>query len=207
MREVTARLAASGEAVTTTLIAHKRLVLIAETRGAYLERPGSDTINPLIRLAQQGEATYWSQADPSAYEGPRAEFLLTATRLLHEAGVPLLAATDAGIFAIIPGASMARELELMVDAGLSPHQALASATRTSAQILGFEKTGVIAPGYRANLVLLPEDPLTHVGAVEFPAAVMLGGYWMDDIKLEELRQAARDTSLVRSLWRAVQMMF
>ena len=100
---------------------------------------------------------------------------------------------------------MARELELMAEAGLSPHQALASATRTSAQILGFEQTGVIAPGYRANLVLLPEDPLTRIGAVEFPAAVILGGYWMDEIKLEDLKQAARDTSLIRSAWRALQM--
>ena len=205
MREVAARLAASGEAVTTTLIAHKRLVLIAQTKGSYLDRPGSDTINPLIRLAQRGEAKFWSEVDPATYEGPRAEFYLTATRLLHEAGVPLIAASDAGLFAIIPGRSMARELELMVEAGLSPHQALASATRVSAQILGFEKTGVIAPGYRANLVLLPEDPLNNVGAIEFPAAVMLGGYWMDEIKLEELREAARDTSLVRSAWRALQM--
>ena len=205
MRKLAERLAGSGEAVTTTLIAHKALVLIAETRGAYLQRPGSDTINPLIRLAQRGDAKYWSQADPSAYEGPRAEFYLAATRSLHEAGVPLVAATDAGLFAIIPGASMARELELLVEAGLSPHQALASATRVSAQILGFEKTGVIAPGYRANLVLLPEDPLTRIGAVEFPAAVMLRGYWMDETALQELKEAARDTSLIRSAWRALQM--
>ena len=205
MRDVAAKLAASGEAVTPTLLAHKRLVLIAETKGAYLDRPGSDTINPLIRLAQRGEAKFWSKADPSAYEGPRAEFYLAATRLLHEAGVPLIAGTDAGVFAVIPGASMARELELMVQSGLSPHEALASATRTSAQTLGFEQTGMIAPGYRANLVLLPEDPLIQIGAVEFPAAVMLGGYWMDDVKLEALKEAARDTSLIRSAWRALQM--
>jgi len=206
MREVAIKLAVSGEAVTTTLIAHRRLVRIAETKGAYLDRPGSDTINPLIRLAQRGDANYWSEADP-AREGRRAEFHLTATRLLHEAGVPLIAGSDAGIFAIIPGRSMARELELLVEAGLSPHQALASATRTSAQILGFEKTGVIAPGYLANLVLLPEDPLARIGSVESPAAVMLGGYWMDEIKLEDLKQAARDTSLIRSVWRALQMKF
>lgn len=207
MREVAEKLAASGEAVTTTLIAHKSLVLIAETKGAYLQRPGSDTINPLIRLAQHGDAKYWSQADPSAYEGPRADFYLTATRLLHEAGAPLVAGTDAGLFSIIPGASMARELELLVEAGLSPHQALASATRISARTLGFQQSGMIAPGYCANLVLLPEDPLTRIGAVEFPAAVMLGGYWMDDVKLEELREAARDTSLIRSFWRALRMKF
>lgn len=205
MRDVAAKLAASGEAVTPTLLAHKRLVLIAETKGAYLDRPGSDTINPLIRLAQRGEAKFWSEADPLAYEGPRAEFYLTATRLLHEAGVQLIAGTDAGVFAVIPGVSMARELELMVQSGLSPHEALASATRASARTLGFEQTGMIAPGYRANLVLLPEDPLIQIGAVEFPVAVMLGGYWMDDVKLEALKEAARDTSLIRSAWRALEM--
>ena len=205
MREVADTLAASGEAVTTTLIAHKRLVLIAETRGAYLERPGSETINPLVRFAQRADARFWSEVDPSAYEGPRAEFYLAATRWLHEAGVPLTAGTDSGLFAIIPGRSMARELELLVEAGLSPREALASATRRNAQTLGFERTGAIAPGYRANLVLLSEDPLASVGAVEFPAAVMLRGYWMDDVKLEALREGARDTSLVRSLWRALQM--
>ncbi len=205
MREVADTLAASGEAVSTTLIAHKGLVMIAETKGAYWDRPGTETINPLIRLAQRADARYWSQVDPSAYEGPRAEFYLKATRLLHEAGVPLIASTDAGILAIIPGASMARELELLVEAGLSPHQALASATRISAETLGFEQTGVIAPGYRANLVLLSEDPLTNISAVEFPAAVMLRGQWMDDIKLEELREGARNTSFIRSAWRALQM--
>lgn len=205
MREVADTLAASGEAVSTTLIAHKRLVLIAETKGEYLERPGSDTINPLIRIAQRADARFWSKIDPSAYEGPRAEFYLKATRLLHEAGVPLIASTDAGIFAIIPGRSMARELELLVDAGLSPHQALESATRISAQILGFDQTGMIAPGYRANLVLLSEDPLANISAVEFPAGVMLRGQWMDTTKLEELREGARNTSLIRSLWRALQM--
>lgn len=205
MREMAVKLAASGEAVTPTLIAHKALVLIAETQGRYLGRPGADTINPLSRLAGHSAAKYWSQVDPLAYEGPRAEFYLTATRLLHEAGVPLIAGTDAGVFTVIPGESMARELELLFEAGLSPHEALASATRISAEVLGFEKAGVIAPGYRANLVLLPEDPLANIGAVEFPVAVMLNGYWMDEIKLEELKVGARETSLVRSVWRGLQM--
>jgi len=205
MREVAARLAASGDVVTPTLIAHKRLVLIAETKGAYLDRPGSETINPLVRFFERGSEEYWSNVDPSVYEGPHAEFFLTATRLLHNAGVPLIAGTDSGGFGIIPGASLARELELLVAAGLSPHDALAAATRLSAEVLGFERSGVIAPGYRANMVLLPEDPLRQIGAVEFPAGVMIGGYWLDEIELEAMRNAARDTSFVRSLWRVLEM--
>ncbi|MDY7092151.1 MAG: amidohydrolase family protein [Acidobacteriota bacterium] len=205
MRAVADRLRASGDVVTPTLIAHRRLVLIAQSQGAYLERPGSETINPLVRLFEQGAEEYWSSAEVSEYEAPHAEFFLKATGLLHEAGVPLIAGTDAGGFGIIPGASLARELELLVAAGLSPHDALATATRVSAQALGFERTGQIAPGYRANLVLLEEDPLQRIGAVESPAAVMIRGEWLDEARLESLRQAARDTSLVRSAWRALEM--
>ena len=205
MREVAAQLAASGEVVTPTLIAHKRLVRIAETQGAYLNRPGSDTINPLVRRFERGSEDYWSGVDPSAHEGPHADFLLAATRLLHQAGVPLIAGTDSGGFGLIPGASMARELELLVAAGLTPHDALAAATRVGAEALGFDRTGVIAPGYRANMVLLPEDPMRRIGAIEFPAGVMIGGHWLDEIELEAMKDSARDSSFVRSFLRVLEM--
>ena len=205
MRALATTLAASGEAVTPTLIAHRRLVLIAETKGAYLERPGSDTINPLVRRFERGSEAYWSSADPSDYEGPHAAFFLVATGLLHEAGVPLIAGTDSGSFAIIPGASLAEELELLVAAGLSAHDALAAATRVSADVLAFEQSGVIAPGHRANLVLLGADPLTDIGAVAFPEGVMIGGRWLDPDALEAMRGAAREGSFFRSLWRVIEM--
>jgi hypothetical protein len=205
MREVAAQLAASGEVVTPTLIAHKRLVRIAETQGVYLDQPGSDTINPLVRRFERGSERYWSAVDPSFHEGPHADFLLAATRLLHQAGVPLIAGTDSGGFGLIPGASMARELELLVAAGLTPHDALAAATFVNAEALGFQQTGVIAPGYRANMVLLPEDPIRRIGAIEFPAGVMIGGYWLDEIALEAMKDSARDTSFVRSFLRVLEM--
>ncbi|WP_339913332.1 amidohydrolase family protein [uncultured Brevundimonas sp.] len=205
MRLLASRLSASGEVVTPTLIAHKRLVLIAETQGRYLDGPGSDTINPLVRFFERGSEQYWSGVEASNYERPHADFFLTATRLLHEAGVPLIAGTDSGSFGLVPGASLARELELLVAAGLSPHDALASATRSSAEALGFERSGIVAPGYRANLVLLIGDPLTQIGAVELPSGVMVGGHWIDEAGLEAMRNSARDTSFVRSLWRVLEL--
>jgi imidazolonepropionase-like amidohydrolase len=104
-----------------------------------------------------------------------------ATQLLHEAGVSLISGTDSGSFAIIPGASMARELELLVEADLTPHEALASVTQVSATVLGFEQTGVIAPSYRANLVLLPQDPLTKSKRSNF-----LPVSWLEAIGLTNL---------------------
>jgi len=157
MRELAERLAKSGEVVTPTLIAHLRLVLIAETDGAYLNIAGADTINPLTRLFSRDAEAYWSSMDPSQYERPHADFFLAATGLLNESGVPLIAGTDSGSFGIVPGASLTRELELLVAAGLSPYEALAAATRVSAETLKFPQSGVIAEGYRANLVMVADD--------------------------------------------------
>lgn len=209
MRQVAAQLAVSGEVVTPTLIAHKRLVRIAESKGAYLEGLGSDAINPLVRFYARDAEQFWSQMDPSTYEQPHAKFFLTATRLLHEAGVPLIAGTDSGGFGLIPGASLANELELLIAASLTPYEALASATRVSAKALGFANSGMIAPGYRANLVLLAKDPLQSIGAVAQPSGVMIGGHWLDEAELKQMRHAAKDNSLNRTfnrtLWRFIEM--
>jgi len=206
MDAVAQRLAQSGDVVTPTLIAHQRLVMIAQTRGAHLDRAGSDTINPFMRLLERGAEQHWREVDVSAYEAPHAAFFLAATRQLHEAGVPLIAGTDAGGIGLIPGAALARELELLVAAGMTPHEALAAATRISAETLGFDRTGVIAPGYRANLVLLGEDPLARIGAVDSPLGVMVRGYWLDASGVAAMQAAARDTSMTRSFWRALRML-
>lgn len=208
MAELAKTLATSGEALTPTLIAHQRLVLIAQSKGAYLTRPGNDMINPLVTWFASGAQQFWSQMDASKYEAPHAEFFLKATGLLHQAGVPLLTGTDSGSFGIIPGESVARELELLVAAGLSPWQALMSATRRNAEVLGFENTGQILPGYRANLILLEKDPLTDVAAVQHPVGVMIDGYYLDAPQLAAMKDTARHTKMTvffRSLLRVLEM--
>lgn len=208
MQMLAKALAASGEAVTPTLYAHKRLVLIAQTQGKYLTRPGVDMINPLTSWFSKDAQQYWSGMDPSVYEAPHAEFFLLATGLLHQAGVPLLAGTDSGSFGIIPGESVTRELELLVAAGLSHFAALKSATRLNAEILGFDKTGMILPGYRANLILLAKDPLTDITAIEQPQGVMIGGYWLDENAVEALKHSVRQqktNTFIRSLLRVIEM--
>ncbi|WP_321389555.1 amidohydrolase family protein [Emcibacter sp.] len=206
MRALAAKIAAAGDVVTPTLIAHDNLVRVAATKGAYLDRPGVDTVNPALRYLSKGDYEFWSSQDPAEYEAPRGEFYRTATRMMHEAGVTLVAGSDAGIFVNIPGAALTRELELLVRAGLTPHEALVTATRNSAEALGFGKTGIIAPGYRANLILVESDPLENISAVENPAAVMIGGYWLDQAAVEQMRTGAGETSMIRSLWRAAALL-
>jgi len=205
MRTLAEKIAASGTPVTPTLIAHDNLVRVAASDGAYLERPGVETLNPFVLFVEKGTRDFWSAQDPDRREGPRAAFYLQATRLMYEAGVPLVLGTDAGIFTNIPGASVTRELELLVKAGLTPHEALTTATRNSADALGWEQTGQIAPGFRANLVLLGNDPLENISVVETPLGVMIRGVWLDEARLQTLRQGARDTSFLRSARRAIMM--
>ena len=82
----------------------------------------------------------------------------------HRAGVTILAGTDANQAASAPasppyGTSLHHELRLLVDAGLSAFEALRSATALAAQQFGLADRGVIAPGKRADLVLIDGDPL------------------------------------------------
>lgn len=206
MRVLALKIVTAGDVVTPTLIAHDNLVRVAKSKGAYLNRPGMETINPALRMIDEGTYEFWSTMDPSGNEEPRGKFYRKATRIMHDAGVPMVAGTDAGIFVNLPGSAMTRELELLVGTGIPAHDALVMATRNGGIYLGFEKTGIIAPGYRANMILLAEDPLKNISAVENPDAVMIGGYWLDEAGLEEMRNGARDTSMIRSLWRAAALL-
>ncbi|MHA6761390.1 amidohydrolase family protein [Streptacidiphilus sp. PAMC 29251] len=88
---------------------------------------------------------------------------------LHQAGVRILAGTDSNLTPGIPvqpayGSSLHHELELLVDAGLSPVEALRAATLLPAQSFGFRDRGAVLPGCRADLVLVDGDPTTDITA-------------------------------------------
>jgi imidazolonepropionase-like amidohydrolase len=104
----------------------------------------------------------------------------------HRAGVTILAGTDANQAPSAPasppyGTSLHHELELLVGAGLTPVDALRSATVLAAQYWGLADRGVIAPGKRADLVLVDGDPLTDISAVSKITAVWCGGLPVADV--------------------------
>jgi len=97
---------------------------------------------------------------------------LTVIRDMLPRGNAFLAGCDGGV----PGFCLHDELEALTEAGLSPLQALQTATINPARFLGREKTqGTIAVGQRADLVLLDADPLTAVRNTRRIAAVIVGG--------------------------------
>ncbi|HET9399614.1 MAG TPA: amidohydrolase family protein [Candidatus Acidoferrales bacterium] len=86
---------------------------------------------------------------------------LDTTRFLHSAGVPLLAGSDQ----VVPGFSIHRELELLVRAGLTPLEALRTATVVPAKILGATDSATIAPGRKADLIVLDANPLDNISNI------------------------------------------
>lgn len=88
------------------------------------------------------------------------------------AGVPIACGSDAGVFA---HGTNVRELELMVQYGMSPAEALAAATRTAAKVLGSDQLGTIRPGARCGLVVLTADPLADITNLRRVRAVIREG--------------------------------
>jgi len=101
---------------------------------------------------------------------------------MHAAGVPIVAGTDGS------GIELVHELEIYVQAGFSPAEALAAATIVPARLVGREaKTGSIKVGKAADLVLVEGDPSTRVGDLRQTRVVMLDGTLLD---ADALRRAA-----------------
>ncbi|MFG2841401.1 amidohydrolase family protein [Streptomyces zaomyceticus] len=95
----------------------------------------------------------------------RAEYATHVVAALAAAGTPLLAGTDATPFAPLHGEAMHRELELLTSAGLTPTQALHAATSATARHFGLHDRGRIAPGLRADLLLVEGDPTRDITAI------------------------------------------
>ena len=99
---------------------------------------------------------------------------------MYQAGVPILAGTDANAEALGPapishGSSLHHELELLVEAGLTNVDALRAATSRPARYFGLADRGVIEPGRRADLVLIDGDPLRDITATRSIRRIWCGG--------------------------------
>lgn len=100
-------------------------------------------------------------------------------QLLFEAGVPILAGTDAPNPGTAFGVSMHRELALLTEAGLTPTEALTAATAVNADVFGLDDRGRIAEGQRADLLLVAGDPTQDITATRDIQAVYKGGVRAD----------------------------
>lgn len=148
------------------------------------------------QLAQREEMRYWFANQVQSWIANKDAFLANTTassaqraaytqlrrdliKALHDAGVPLLLGSDAPQLWNVPGAATHRELQALVAAGLTPYQALRTGTVNIATFYGETgRSGVVAPGARADLILLDADPLTDIRHTLRIHGVLVRGRWI-----------------------------
>lgn len=130
---------------------------------------------------------------PEAWTNAKLSYQLSVRIVgaMHRAGVSLLAGTDVLNPFAFPGFSLHDELGLLVDAGLSPAEALRAATLSPAVFLeATDSLGTVEAGKRADLVLLDANPLADIRNTQKIRAVVLGGRLLDRPALDSLLAAA-----------------
>ncbi len=159
------------------------LETIAATGGGP-ELAADPLIAPFLMPDQRGGLSqdFGREPDPETMAQ-----VLASVGALHAAGVPILAGSDAPNPGTTHGASIHRELELLVRAGLTPVEALRAATSTPADAFGLDDRGRIAAGLRADLILVRGDATADVRAARDVAAI-----WKDGGRFE--RRSAEPTT-------------
>jgi imidazolonepropionase-like amidohydrolase len=134
------------------------------------------------------------------------EFGIAQTGIAHRAGVTVLAGSDAPDSFAFPGSGLHDELAHLVQAGMSPLDALRAATLEPARFLGLESSagelqaGVIRPGARADIVLLNSNPLEDIGAVRDIEAVVLAGAVYDRTELNNMLSQVERSAGSWTMW-------
>ncbi|MFC2041906.1 amidohydrolase family protein [Chloroflexota bacterium] len=184
-----------GTWVTSTVFLFRSITdQIADLEGE-LAKPEVAFVNPSHFVREEwlsGDNAY-SEVDSSLH----SEYLAVLEKMLlalYEAGVPLMSGTDTPLPIMIPGFALHEELEVMVDIGLSPYDALKTSTHNPAMYLGeLDEFGTIEVGKRADLVLLKANPLVDITNTQLIDGVMVRGRWYTradlDMMLEEVANA------------------
>lgn len=148
--------------------------------------PGLEVLTPPLRESFERNYERTSKNTQSLYATlfPKA---MALERAFARAGGLLIAGTDpTGGGGVIPGYSNHRQIELLVEAGFSPVEAISIATLNGAKYLGREgRVGTIAPGKQADLVVINGDPSTTIADVRKVEMVFKAGVGFDPAKLIE----------------------
>lgn len=174
-------------AVNPTLVVYRNWMLLSDLPEV---RQHPDLKHLPARLVKHwNETSQGAGASPETQSLRRKQFakLQELTAVLHRAGVELLVGTDAPFHFCPPGFALHQELELLVASGIPPAAALVAVTKNNARSVNLaSEIGEIAPGRRADLVLLDANPITDIRNTRRIAAVIRGGILCDPTALLRL---------------------
>lgn len=179
----------NGTWLTPTLITMVRIAQQTHSLDSIKNSPLLKYVHPLMQSKWLFSNNYNRETD--AKRIARIDSMVIFHQLLvkafKEAQVPIVAGTDAGVSGVIWGFSLHDEIALLVNAGLSPEEALDSATRLPAQWLGIEdKIGTVEKGKLADLLLLDANPLDNIVNTRKIAGVFVNGRWINKKSLQQM---------------------
>jgi imidazolonepropionase-like amidohydrolase len=190
------KFAVNGTSFTPTLIAARAALQALESpqndlRDKYVaSSTKKETEEVIIQPLRSAAAQFLAQRKPMVQEFP------AVVQTMSQVGVTLLAGTDLGASFIYPGFSLHDELTLLVEAGLSPLQALQAATLNPGKLFPNSQAGTITAGKKADMILLEANPLDDIRNTQRIRAVILNGRILNrqrlDALLREAERLARD---------------
>ena len=168
---------------------------------AFRREPGLRYVAPSVLRGWSKAAKKFSGFPASARQTFRAVYdvMLNLTKVLDEAGVPMLAGSDSGGAAWeVPGLALHQEFDELARAGLSPLRVLQMTTWNAAEFMNAtDVMGSVAAGKHADLVLLDANPVESVDHLHRICGVVRGGRYLGPADLDALKEKVAATRSAR----------
>lgn len=184
------QLAGSRTALVPTLIAYRNLQLANENPTRFLASVDSARINPVVRFFSDRAVADIVAAGKPDRIARKMRLMTELTRRLYARSGAVLLGTDTGPAFTVAGRSLHDEIALNAAVGVDSYALLYSATRAPAEVLHLgAEIGVVAPGARAELILVAGDPLKDLGVLRRPRGVFMNGRYYDRAALDALERS------------------
>jgi imidazolonepropionase-like amidohydrolase len=179
--ELAKRMASEGRYAVTTLAAFEGFFRLLDDPG-YVDTPDvADHVDPeVIEACRGADVVSFADTNPfTVYARNQVDVARDNVSALRAAGAPVVLGTDAGNLYVFHGPAVHRELSLLVDAGLSPSEAIDAATVRAADALGRHDIGSVRPGRRADLLVVAGNPAQRIDDISRIELVVRAGRFYD----------------------------